>query len=596
MLNDFERNEKYKNALQKIAESSKESLVLEIGSGLGLLSMYCLQLGFKNITACEVDPFLCRAFIKNINDCLKLLPNQIQPILFNALSTDLDKLLPNDRKYDVIFTELFDSSFFSERFLSVIVHAIEKLLNEGGLIIPQNVTLKITPVEFPWLRKRCMAQYCINKDSITSKMFVASEYLQEWKNYSQYFDAWYDDQHIKKLCTPIEISLSFTVENLPYLKNLLNGEIINLKFDQFSIPGQLDAYMLEFDLNLIENIELQVSESRKLSCWPQAFFPDFRCHKVIRGSVEEVNISLEKDHIQINPCTNPAHVFSSLPPIVVAKTSNFQANIFKKQLLTFLNASNSETNVFIHTLNLQIISHFCCLAMKGLIDNLTISVAGDHIDARFLETLVEMVEIYELDQTEKATFVQNYKQLNEDDEISHVFIDFCTGDGNVSLDSLNVWLHIQSLTNDIQFLPNIIKIGVQFFKSGRLRSMVYPMYDENDESQQVCAKFLEDFTDPRINDIPFCSKTIGRKSKVIYHSLYLEDLNLNETSLFPIGHVNFKGFVDGFLYWIDDEYAELQNSNVCAFVFENSFTASQILNTKFFYSIDKKDLNFTYSS
>ena len=78
------------------------------------------------------------------------MPQKIQPILYNALSTDLIGIIPNKTKFDVIFTELFDSSFFGERFLSVIVHAIESLLDQDGLIIPSKVTIKITVFFFKY--------------------------------------------------------------------------------------------------------------------------------------------------------------------------------------------------------------------------------------------------------------------------------------------------------------------------------------------------------------------------------------------------------------------------------------------------------------
>lgn len=84
--------------------------------------------------------------MKNISACQSFMPQKIQPILYNALSTDLIGIIPNKTKFDVIFTELFDSSFFGERFLSVIVHAIESLLDQDGLIIPSKVTIKITVI------------------------------------------------------------------------------------------------------------------------------------------------------------------------------------------------------------------------------------------------------------------------------------------------------------------------------------------------------------------------------------------------------------------------------------------------------------------
>jgi type II protein arginine methyltransferase len=68
MLLDHERNQAYYNTLKKVITS--DSIVLDIGSGSGLLSMMASRLGAKSITGVERHPLLCKAsreIIKNNN-------------------------------------------------------------------------------------------------------------------------------------------------------------------------------------------------------------------------------------------------------------------------------------------------------------------------------------------------------------------------------------------------------------------------------------------------------------------------------------------------------------------------------------------------
>lgn len=57
MLHDTERNQKYeaalKAAINKMHSLGKEALVLDIGTGTGLLSMMAVRNGADSVTACE---------------------------------------------------------------------------------------------------------------------------------------------------------------------------------------------------------------------------------------------------------------------------------------------------------------------------------------------------------------------------------------------------------------------------------------------------------------------------------------------------------------------------------------------------------------
>lgn len=69
MLNDTERNEKYRKAIQKVLRSLSPSsapsdvVVLDIGTGTGLLAIFSAQNGAPKVFACETHNVLFRKTI-----------------------------------------------------------------------------------------------------------------------------------------------------------------------------------------------------------------------------------------------------------------------------------------------------------------------------------------------------------------------------------------------------------------------------------------------------------------------------------------------------------------------------------------------------
>lgn len=99
---------------------------------------------------------------KQLYDISRTVANQseISPKILkfiNKYSTDLIAsdfdLGPGDDdenygKVDVIVTELFDSSFFGEKVISTLIHAIRNFLKPGGVVIPYSADIRFTVIFF----------------------------------------------------------------------------------------------------------------------------------------------------------------------------------------------------------------------------------------------------------------------------------------------------------------------------------------------------------------------------------------------------------------------------------------------------------------
>lgn len=115
MLNDSDRNRKYKAAIGKAIQqrSNLGSRVLDIGTGTGLLALYAHEMGASFVAACECSPLMCHmaseAFRRNgCADQIKLIPKH---------STKLDVQSDLGGKVDLIVTETMDCGVFGEGLL-----------------------------------------------------------------------------------------------------------------------------------------------------------------------------------------------------------------------------------------------------------------------------------------------------------------------------------------------------------------------------------------------------------------------------------------------------------------------------------------------
>ena len=137
MMNDEFRNNAFSEAI-KLAVS-KDSLVFEIGTGSGLLSMIAIESGAKKVVTCES--------IKTIADNAKKIIHkngyQKKINVINKKSTEVKIGEDIPRKADLLISEILSSEFVGEGVRESVSDATKRLLKENGRIIPQSGCIKI---------------------------------------------------------------------------------------------------------------------------------------------------------------------------------------------------------------------------------------------------------------------------------------------------------------------------------------------------------------------------------------------------------------------------------------------------------------------
>ncbi|MBP2292373.1 tetratricopeptide repeat protein [Azospirillum rugosum] len=174
MINDFERNEAYDAALKRAV--TPDSLVLEIGTGSGIVAMMAARAGAKRVVTCEVNPILARVAKETVahngyGDRVSVVPK-----LSTQLSVGAGGDLPE--KADVFVSELINIGMLAPRMLSVLQHARTHLVKPGGAIIPRASTVYAMLVETPDLARINPVKTIDGFDMSTFDVFRSPGYQQ----------------------------------------------------------------------------------------------------------------------------------------------------------------------------------------------------------------------------------------------------------------------------------------------------------------------------------------------------------------------------------------------------------------------------------
>lgn len=136
MVNDAPRNDAYEAAIK--AQVRPGDLVLEIGTGSGLLAMMAARAGAQVIT-CEAVPWIADAARRIIAQ--NGLADRITVV--NKLSTALQVGVDLPRPADVLLSEIIASDFLSERVIPAVIDAKARLLRPDARILPQQGGVRV---------------------------------------------------------------------------------------------------------------------------------------------------------------------------------------------------------------------------------------------------------------------------------------------------------------------------------------------------------------------------------------------------------------------------------------------------------------------
>ena len=146
MLADDGRNQAYRRAIERAVRPGM--LVLDIGTGSGLLALLAARAGAERVIACEGSPVIAAAAHDVVRD--NRLADRIEVIAARSTALEVGRDLP--RRADLLVSEIVDVGLLGEGVLPTVRHARAELLAEQAVVIPAAATVHARLVELPTLR------------------------------------------------------------------------------------------------------------------------------------------------------------------------------------------------------------------------------------------------------------------------------------------------------------------------------------------------------------------------------------------------------------------------------------------------------------
>jgi len=275
MLADEARNNAFNQALKKHVK--KGNLVLDIGTGSGLLAMMAKRAGADQVVACEMVPDLAQVASQVVAD------NKMSDVISicNKKSTSLKIGDELPRKADVLVAEILDVGLLGEGVLPTFRHAWANLLNAKAVIIPKAATVEACLIQCNRLKRVNPVQNISDFDLSAFNAFrVKEDYIPTCLNeiphhllsdtfFVQYFDF-----------TQLPAHASVEEPNKTDLRMSVTQD------------GELQGIVFWFQLHLDNEITLSTGPQGEMDHWGQAVYFFENPRQVCQG--EEIHLEVRQ--------------------------------------------------------------------------------------------------------------------------------------------------------------------------------------------------------------------------------------------------------------------------------------------------------------
>lgn len=144
MMGDQNRSRAYRDAIAAALAGKPAGLVLDIGSGCGLLSAMAVEAGAQTVVGCETHPAVLEAGREIV--ARKGMDGRITMVGKDCRELGVPDDLP--RRADLALFELFDSSLIGEGILHFLAHARQHLLTPDARYLPAGARIRAMVVEY----------------------------------------------------------------------------------------------------------------------------------------------------------------------------------------------------------------------------------------------------------------------------------------------------------------------------------------------------------------------------------------------------------------------------------------------------------------
>lgn len=274
MLNDTQRNAALSEAL--LRQVPQGAVVLDVGTGTGLLAMAAVRAGASHVYTCEENPLLAEIARQIIAE------HDMSSVItvFDTRSTGLRVGHELERPVDMLVSEIVDCGLIGEGLLPTVRHAREHLLAPDGGMVP--------------VAARLWGQL-VHSDAISNLNRV---HTADGRNVSLMNVAATQGHFPVRLSTWPHRLLSEPVElahfDLRHDSLLPDGRDLAVPV---TAPGEAQALVAWFEMDLGSGLLLENSPRDTASHWMQAFIPFDKPTAVVTGDRLDVRVNWTDEHL-----------------------------------------------------------------------------------------------------------------------------------------------------------------------------------------------------------------------------------------------------------------------------------------------------------
>ncbi|KAF7714577.1 Ribosomal protein arginine N-methytransferase [Penicillium ucsense] len=141
MLKDAIRTDAYRDFVYENKHLFKDKVVLDVGCGTGILSMFCAKAGAKKVISVDNSDIIDRAreivYDNGLGDVITCIRGKIEEVTLPVEQVDI--IISEWMGYALLFEAMFDS----------VIYARDRYLAPGGLMVPSHATLRVAPYADP---------------------------------------------------------------------------------------------------------------------------------------------------------------------------------------------------------------------------------------------------------------------------------------------------------------------------------------------------------------------------------------------------------------------------------------------------------------
>lgn len=287
MLSDKVRTESYRDAILKNQKSLKDKVVLDLGCGTGILSMFSATAGAKKVYALDQSEVIYHAMdiIRENN-----LHNVIKTIKGRLENTKLDE------NVDIIVSEWMGYFLLFEGMLDSVIYARDNHLKPGGLLLPN----------------KCNISLVANGDVDTHKKLI-----NFWSDVYGYKMNCMKSEVVRE--ASIDIVSSKHILSEPYVVKEIDIHTCKIDVMDFSsafrLPitkdGCLSSLVGYFDtfFDLPNSVSFSTGPQAAPTHWKQTVFYFRDCREVKQGDVIEGTIICSRQKTDVRALSVEINVF-----------------------------------------------------------------------------------------------------------------------------------------------------------------------------------------------------------------------------------------------------------------------------------------------